>query len=82
MKCFRFWKARNDYKKMIIEMIDTEYCYLWDTTEYKNIMKNINKIVKNVFPKINDSLKLEEELVIIWNEIDKYRSVENGRKII
>lgn len=65
--------ARKNYKKMIIEWIDTEYTNLWDTFEYKNIMKNINKIVKNVFPKINDSLTLEEEMNIVWNEINKYK---------
>ena len=65
--------ARKEYKKMIIEWIDTEYTNLWDTFEYKNIMKNINKIVKNVFPKIDDTLTLEEEMNIVWNEIDKYK---------
>ena len=64
---------RKKYKKMIIEWIDTEYINLWDSSEYKNIMKNINKIVKNVFPKINDSITLEEEMNIVWSEIDKYK---------
>ncbi len=65
----------EDYKEMIKEWIETEYTYLWDTEEYKNITRNIDKIVLNVYPKINDKLTLEEEMNIVWNEINKYKGV-------
>lgn len=66
----------EDYKEMVKEWIDTEYTYLWETEEYKNIMRNIDKIVKNVYPKITDDLTLEQEMDIVWNEIDKYKEVQ------
>lgn len=65
----------EEYKKMIIEWIDSEYCYLWDTKEYINIMRNIDKIVNKVFPKINDSMTLEKEMDVVWEEINKYKEV-------
>ena len=65
----------KEYKEMIKEWIETEYTYLWDTEEYKNITRNIDKIVLNVYPKINDKLTLEEEMNIVWNEINKYKGV-------
>lgn len=63
------------YKDMIIEWVETEYQGLEDTNEFKNIMKNIDKIVKNVFPKIDNNLTIEEELNIVWEEINKYKNV-------
>ena len=65
-----------DYKQMIIEWVDTEYCYLWHTKEYINIMRNIDKIVKNVFPKIDDNMTLEQELDVVWKEINKYKECD------
>ena len=69
----------REYKQMVMEWIDTEYTYLWDTEEYKNIIRNIDKIVLNVYPKINDKLTLEEEMNIVWKEIDKYKISEEVR---
>lgn len=66
----------KEYKQMIVEWIDTEYCKLWDTEEYINIMKNIDKIISNAYKKVNDTMTLEEEMDVIWNEIDKYKEVK------
>ena len=63
----------REYKEMIIEWVETYYQGEEDTKEYQNIMKNINNITFNVFPKITDDITLEEELDIVWNEIDKYK---------
>lgn len=66
----------KEYKQMIIEWIDTEYCNLWDTEEYINIMRNIDKITSEAYKKVNDTMTLEEEMDVIWNEIDKYKESE------
>lgn len=65
----------EDYKEMIIEWVDTEYCYLWDTQEYINIMRNIDKISTDAYKKVNDDMSLEEEMDVVWNEIDKYKAI-------
>lgn len=65
----------EDYKKMIIEWVDTEYCNLWDTQEYTNIMRNIDKISADAYKKVNDDMSLEEEMDVVWNEISKYKAI-------
>lgn len=65
----------EDYKEMIIEWVNTEYCYLWDTQEYINIMRNIDKISTDAYKKVNDDMSLEEEMDVVWNEIDKYKAI-------
>ena len=65
----------EDYKEMIIEWVNTEYCYLWDTQEYINIMRNIYKISTDAYKKVNDDMSLEEEMDVVWNEIDKYKAI-------
>lgn len=69
---------RLEYKETIKEMIEEEYGDTEDLEgeelkEYKNIMKNLNKITKNVYKQLYDYMDTEEELNIIWNEIDKYK---------
>ena len=45
----------REYKQMVIEWVDTEYCNLWDTQEYKNIMKNIYIVSKEeLFENLKD----------------------------
>lgn len=65
----------EDYKKMIIEWVDTEYCNLWDTQEYINIMRNIDKISADAYEKVNDDMSLEEEMDVVWGEISKYKEI-------
>lgn len=60
----------DDYKQTIIEMVETEYegC---ENDNYDIIMQNIDMITQNVLDKLNDNTDLEEELKIIWEEIDR-----------
>ena len=71
----------REYKQMIIEWIDTEYQGYEDTQEYKDIMKNINNIVCEVFPNVNDGLALEEEMDLVWCTIDKYKYLERKNRL-
>lgn len=63
----------REYEEMIIEWVETEYQNVQDMTEYNNIMKHIYDITFNVLPKINDNTTLEEEMEIVWKEIDRWK---------
>lgn len=63
----------REYKQMVIEWVNNEYQDYENTQEYENIMKNINNIIIDVYPKINDKLTLEEEMELVWSTIEKYK---------
>ena len=43
-------------------------------------MKNIDNIVADVYPDINDGLALEEEMDLVWCTIDKYKNLEKNKR--
>lgn len=63
----------REYKQMVIEWVNNEYQDYENNQEYENIMKNINNIIIDVYPKINDKLTLEEEMELVWSTIEKYK---------
>lgn len=71
----------REYKQMVIEWINTEYQGYEDTQEYKDIMKNIDNIVYEVYPDIHDGLALEEEMDLVWCTIDKYKNLEKQKRL-
>jgi hypothetical protein len=70
----------RNYKQMVIEWVNTDYQGYEDTQEYKDIMKNINNIVYEVFHEVNDGLALEEEMDLVWCTIEKYKNLEKNKR--
>lgn len=68
-----FKKNKEEYKQHIINIININYKGLENTEEYKKIMKNINKIVNNIYSDLKETIYIEQEVKIIWNEINKYK---------
>lgn len=68
-----FLKNKEEYKQHIIDIININYKGKENTLEYKNIMKNINKIIKNVYPELKDLCYIEQEVKVIFKELKKYK---------
>ena len=68
-----FKKNKEEYTQHIINIININYKGLENTEEYKKIMKNINKIVNNIYSDLKETIYIEQEVKIIWNEINKYK---------
>ena len=74
-----FLKNKEEYKQHIIDIININYKGKENTLEYKNIMKNINKILKNVYPELKETTYIEQEVKILFKEIKKYNEIQKRR---
>ena len=62
----------EEYKKLIIERINTKYYRLGNTKEYKNIIKNIDNITKIAYKLSKYISDSEDEDRMIYNVIKEF----------
>ncbi len=62
----------EDYKRIIIERINTKYQGLGNTKEYKNIIKNIDNITKIAYKLSKYISDSEDEDKMIWDVIKEF----------